>query len=85
MVPSRRRAQVLKATKLTEVSEIRDEEEKPQCNGRGEGGQGDNLEGSNDGKEVHKKCRGRWGPTSSVQFTDGQSGAIPSIQQSLYT
>ena len=50
MVPSRRRAQVLKATKLTEVSEIRDEEEEPQCNGRGEGGQGDDLEGSNDDK-----------------------------------
>ena len=50
MVPSRRRAQVLKTTKLAEVSEIRDEEEKPQCNGRGEGGQGDNLEGSNDDK-----------------------------------
>ena len=50
MVPSRRRAQVLKATKLAEVGEIRDEEEKPQCNGRGEGGQGDNLERSNDGE-----------------------------------
>ena len=49
MVPSRRRAQVLKATKLAEVNEIRDEEEKPQCNGRREGGQGDDLKGSNDG------------------------------------
>ena len=54
MVPSRRRAQVLKATKLTEVSEVRDEEEEPQCNGRGEGGQGDNLEGSNDGKSARE-------------------------------
>ena len=48
MVPSRRRAQVLKATKLAEVSEIRNEEEKPQCNGKREGGQGDDLKGSND-------------------------------------
>ena len=54
MVPSRRRAQVLKATKLMEVSEVRDEEEEPQCNGRGEGGQGDNLEGSNDGKSARE-------------------------------
>ena len=38
MVPSRRGAQVLKAPKLAEVSEIRDEEEKPQGNGRGEDG-----------------------------------------------
>ena len=50
MVPSRRGAQILKATKLAEVSEIGNEEEKPQCNGRGEGGQGDDLEGSNGGK-----------------------------------
>ena len=50
MVPLRRGEQVLKATKLAEVSEVRDEEEEPQCNGRGEGGQGDNLKGSNDGK-----------------------------------
>ena len=50
MVPSRRGAQVLKVTKLTEVSEVRDEEEEPQCDGRGEDGQGDNLEGSNDGE-----------------------------------
>ena len=48
MVPSRRGAQVLKATKLAEVSEIGDEEEKPQCDGGGENRQGDNLEGSND-------------------------------------
>ena len=48
MVPSRRRAQVLKATKLMEVSEIKDEEEKPQGNGRREDGQGDDLKGSND-------------------------------------
>ena len=54
MVPSRRRVQVLKATKLTEVSEVRDEEEEPQCNGRGEGGQGNNLEGSNDGKSAQE-------------------------------
>ena len=38
MVPSRRRAQALKATKLAEVSEIRDEEEEPQGNGRREDG-----------------------------------------------
>ena len=50
MVPLRRGAQVLKATKLAEVSEIRDEEEKPQGNGRGEDRQGDDLEGSNDDK-----------------------------------
>ena len=37
-------------TKLAEVSEVGDEEKEPQCNGRGEGGQGDNLEGSNDDK-----------------------------------
>ena len=37
-------------TELTEVSEVRDEEEKPQCDGRGEDGQGDDLEGSNDDK-----------------------------------
>ena len=49
MVPSRRRAQVLKATKLAEVSEIRNEEKEPQCNGGREGGQGDDLKGSNDG------------------------------------
>ena len=48
MVPSRRGVQVLKATKLAEVSEVRDEEEKPQCDGGGEDEQGDNLEGSND-------------------------------------
>ena len=50
MVPSRRGAQVLKATKLMEVSEVRDEEEKPQCDGGEEDGQGDDLEGSNDDK-----------------------------------
>ena len=50
MVPSRRRAQVLKVTKLTEVSEVRDEEEEPQGDGRREDGQGDNLKGSNGGK-----------------------------------
>ena len=43
MVPSRRRAQALKATKLAEVSKIRDEEEEPQGNGRGEDRQGDDL------------------------------------------
>ena len=48
MVPSRRRAQVLKVTKLVEVSKIRDEEEKPQGDGGREDGQGDDLEGSND-------------------------------------
>ena len=51
MVPSRRGVQVLKVTKLAKVSEVRDEEEEPQCNGRGEGGQGDDLEGSNGGKK----------------------------------
>ena len=50
MVPSRRRAQVLKATKLAEVGEIRDKEEKPQGDGGREDGQGDDLKGSNDGK-----------------------------------
>ena len=50
MVPSERGEQVFKATKLAEVSEIRDEEEEPQCDGRGEDGQGNNLEGSNDGE-----------------------------------
>ena len=50
MVPSRRRAQVLKATKLAEVSEVRDEEEEPQGDGRREDGQGDNLKGSNGGE-----------------------------------
>ena len=50
MVPLRRGAQVLKATKLAEVSEIRNEEEKPQGDGRREDGQGDDLEGSNDDK-----------------------------------
>ena len=48
MVPSRRRVQVLKATKLAEVGEIRDKEEKPQGDGGREDGQGDDLEGSND-------------------------------------
>ena len=48
MVPSRRRAQILKATKLVEVGEIRDKEEKPQGDGGREEGQGDDLEGSND-------------------------------------
>ena len=38
MVPLRRRAQVLKATKLAEVGEVRDKEEKPQGNGGREGG-----------------------------------------------
>ena len=33
---------------MAEVSEVRDKEKEPQCDGRGEGGQGDNLEGSND-------------------------------------
>ena len=47
MVPSRRRVQVLKATKLVEVSKIGDEEEKPQGDGGGEDRQGDDLEGSN--------------------------------------
>ena len=50
MVPSRRGAQALKATKLAEVSEVRDKEEEPQCDGRGEGGQGNDLEGSNGGR-----------------------------------
>ena len=50
MVPSRRRAQVLKATKLVEVSEIRDEEEEPQGDGGREDRQGNDLEGSNDDK-----------------------------------
>ena len=38
MVPSRRGGQVLKATKLAEVSEVKDKEEEPQCDGRGEDG-----------------------------------------------
>ena len=50
MVPSRRRAQVLKATKLAKVSKIRDEEEKPQGDGGREDRQGDDLKGSNDDK-----------------------------------
>ena len=43
MVPSRGRAQILKATKLTEVSKIGDKEEELQGNGRGEDRQGDDL------------------------------------------
>ena len=39
-----------KAMKLAEVSEVRDKEEEPQCDGKGEDGQGDNLEGSNNGE-----------------------------------
>ena len=50
MVPLRRGAQVLKATKLAEVSKIRNKEEKPQGDGRREDRQGDDLEGSNDDK-----------------------------------
>ena len=38
MVPSRRGVQVLKETKLMKVSEVRDEEEKPQCDSGGEDG-----------------------------------------------
>ena len=84
MVPSRRGAKVLKATDLAKVGDVGDEEEEPQCKGRGQSGESDDLKRSNDGKGT-RRYRGRWKSTSSVCFTDGQSGGFLSIHQSLYT
>ena len=72
MVPSGRGTKVLKATKLTKVSEVGYKEEEPQSEGRGESREGEDLKRSND--EVHTEVRGRRKSTSSVRFTDGQSG-----------
>ena len=83
MVPSRGRTKVLKVTKLAKVGEVGYKEEEPQSEGIGESGEGEDLKRSNDG--AHTEVRGRRKLTSSVRFTDGQSGDFSSIRQSLYT
>jgi hypothetical protein len=69
MVPSRRGAKVLKATKLAKMGDVGYEEEEPQGEGRGESGEGEDLKRSNDEsahrgkrkKEVDQLCEvHRW-------------------------
>ena len=70
MIPSRRRVQVLKATKLAKVSKVWDEEEEPQGDSRGKDGQGDNLKGSNDDKMCTRSIEegGSWPVLCSSQM-----------------
>ena len=83
MVPSRRGAQVLKAMKLVEVSKVRDKKEEPQCDGRGEDRQGDNLEGSNNSKMCMRSIEG--GGSRPVLCSSQMDSLGPSHQfNSLY-